>query len=76
MVKNLMKVGNSNAVLLDRSLMEAIGLEEGGQIQLTVRDGCIVLAPVSPKFASPEAFRKAAKEFIRDNDAVLRKLAK
>lgn len=75
MVKRLTKVGNSIAVVLDRSLLEMAGLEEDAQIQLTAKDGCIILAPVHPKIADPKTFRKAMKEFVQENDDVLRKLS-
>ena len=34
MIKPLRKVGNSNALILDKPIMELLGLEEDGQVQL------------------------------------------
>ena len=39
MIKQLRKVGNSNALILDKPIMELLGLEEDGQVQLTIQDG-------------------------------------
>jgi antitoxin component of MazEF toxin-antitoxin module len=75
MVKRVTKIGNSCAILLDRSIMETAGLEEGQQVQLTVKNGCIIIAPVNPKCAKDKTFRKAMKDVLRSNESVLRKLA-
>lgn len=76
MVKRLTKVGNSSAVILDKAIMDLVGLEEDGEILITVKDGTILVTPASPRVAEAEAFRDAMHKFIDANDEVLRKLAK
>lgn len=38
--------GNAQAVRLPKSLRERVGMDEGSQIEATVKDGAIVLKPV------------------------------
>ena len=45
MIKHIKKVGNSSALILDRALMELVGLSEGGEVQLTVHNGSIIIGP-------------------------------
>jgi antitoxin component of MazEF toxin-antitoxin module len=75
MIKQLRKVGNSNALILDRAVMELIGLEEKGSIQLTVRNGSLILTPTSPKEISPQQFEKALSRVVAKRRSVLRRLA-
>jgi antitoxin component of MazEF toxin-antitoxin module len=76
MVKQLKKVGNSNAITIDRAVMELVGLDEGGSVQLTVWNGSIILTPVEPKAIDPERFEAALDRVVKGRRAVLRRLAK
>ena len=49
MIKQLRKVGNSNALILDKPILELLGLEEDGQVQLTIQDGHLIVTPAFPK---------------------------
>ncbi|MCB9916456.1 MAG: hypothetical protein H6828_15115 [Planctomycetes bacterium] len=75
MIKKLKKVGNGNAIFLDRALLELVGLEEGGAVQLTVQDGAITLTPVAPRPVDPAAFEAAVERVLKDRRDVLRRLA-
>lgn len=75
MIKRLRKVGNSSAVILDRAVMELVGLEENGEVQLTVHNGSLILTPANPKQASPEEFDRALSRVIARRRSVLRRLA-
>jgi antitoxin component of MazEF toxin-antitoxin module len=46
MIKRLTKVGNSSAVVLDRTIMEMVGFDEGGQVQIEVHGDVVTLRPV------------------------------
>jgi antitoxin component of MazEF toxin-antitoxin module len=48
MIKQLRKVGNSNALILDKPILEILGLEEDGQVELTIQDGNLIVTPVLP----------------------------
>jgi antitoxin component of MazEF toxin-antitoxin module len=75
MVKQLRKVGNSSAVILDRAIMELVGVEENGEVQLTVRNGSLVLTPVNPRRVSKERFEDCLSRVIRRRRSALRRLA-
>ena len=75
MIKKLRKVGNSSAIILDRAVMEMVGLEESGQVQLTVRDGSIILTPANPHKVDPARFKEALDSVVSRRRGVLRKLA-
>ena len=75
MIKHIQKVGNSNALILDRALMELIGLAEGGEVQLTVRDGSILITPANPRPVDRERFEAALERVTNDRREVLRRLA-
>jgi antitoxin component of MazEF toxin-antitoxin module len=75
MIKQLRKVGNSSALILDRPLMELIGLEENDKVQLTVRHGALVLTPANPKRVSPQRFEEALSRVIKKRRGALRRLA-
>jgi len=75
MIKRLRKVGNSNAVLLDKPIMELLGLEEDGRVQLTVDNGSLIVTPVNPHRADPERFEACLERVVGERREVLRKLA-
>ncbi|MBN2210159.1 MAG: hypothetical protein JW709_02075 [Sedimentisphaerales bacterium] len=75
MIKQLSKVGNSSALLLDKALMELVGLEEGGPVQITVQDGVLMVQPVSPAPVDEERFQKLLDKVVRERRSALRKLA-
>jgi len=75
MIKQLRKVGNSSALILDRALMELIGLEENGKVQLTVSNGSLVLTPASPKAITPEQLQEGLSRVIAKRRSALRRLA-
>lgn len=75
MIKQLRKVGNSSALILDQAVMELIGLEENGEVQLTVNRGSLILTPARPKNVSPEQFEKALSRVITRRRSVLKRLA-
>lgn len=75
MIKKLKKVGNSNAVVLDKPLLELVGLREGDAIQIAVREGSIVLTPVSPALVPEDEFEAALEKVVRTRAKVLKKLS-
>jgi antitoxin component of MazEF toxin-antitoxin module len=75
MVKQLRKVGNSNALTLDRAIMELVGLSENGHVQITVHDGSIILTPVKPHAVDNDRFEACLEHVFRTRRKVLRRLA-
>ena len=75
MIKQLTKVGNSNALLLDKALMELMGLDENGEVQLTVDNGCLVVTPVRPRPVDKERFEACLDRVVVERREALRRLA-
>ncbi len=76
MIKKLRKVGNSNALILDKPILELLGLEEGGEVQLTIQDGNLIVTPARPQLVSPEEMSKKLEYVLNKRKDALRRLAK
>ena len=76
MIKQLRKVGNSNALILDKPILELIGLEEDGSVQLKVSDGALIVTPVDPSPVSDEKFQECLDRVVKQWGSVLERLAK
>jgi antitoxin component of MazEF toxin-antitoxin module len=76
MIKQLRKVGNSNALILDKPILELLGLEEEGQVQLTIQDGSLIVTPARPQLVRAEEMGEKIDYVIKKRADVLRRLAK
>ncbi len=47
MIKTLQKVGNSHAVVLDKAMLEAMGVDKDTKLQLTLSGNSLVITPVN-----------------------------
>jgi len=47
MIKTLQKHGNSHALVIEKPLMEAIGITPDAQLQVTVSGNSLVVTPVN-----------------------------
>ncbi len=75
MIKQLKKVGNSNAIFLDKAIMELAGLRENGEVQVSVHNGSIIITPVHPKPVDKERFEACLNQVVKERREVLRRLA-
>ena len=75
MIKQLRKVGNSNALILDKPILELLGLEEDGQVQLTIQDGNLIVTPANPKLVDAENIQQKLDYVMKKRQKVLRRLA-
>jgi len=75
MIKQLRKVGNSNALILDKPILELLGLEEGGQVQLTIQDGNLIVTPANPKLVDVKNIQQKLDYVMKKRQKVLRRLA-
>lgn len=75
MIKRVKKVGNSSAVFLEKAILELVGLEEGGEVQLTIHGGAIILTPAHPKPVDKKRFEAALDRVVSQRREVLRRLA-
>lgn len=76
MIKNLSKVGNSYAVIIDRAAMDLIGITPDSQVEVSLapNGGALMISPVS---ADDRRARVAAgsRRVVKKYDSVFRKLA-
>lgn len=75
MIKQLRKVGNSNALLLDKPILELLGIGEESHVQLTIQDGVLIIAPVNPQPVGTLDFEQVLDKVMTQRHAVLKKLA-
>ena len=75
MIKTLQKVGNSNALILDKPILELLGLEEDGQVSLTIHDGTLIITPAFPKLVDEETIQEKIEYVLKKRKKVLKKLA-
>jgi antitoxin component of MazEF toxin-antitoxin module len=75
MIKQLRKVGNSNALILDKPILELLGLEEGGQVQLTIQDGLLIVAPANPRQLTPDDLQDHLDYVVKKRQGALKRLA-
>ena len=47
-IKKLTKLGNSQALVLDKSILAQMGLSEAGEVQITLHGQQLVVTPVHP----------------------------
>jgi antitoxin component of MazEF toxin-antitoxin module len=75
MIKQLRKVGNSNALILDRAILELIGLDEKGKVELTVHNGSLIVTPAQPRPLDKDRFEASLNRVVKARRRVLRQLA-
>ena len=74
-MKTIRKVGNSNALLLDKAILELIGLREGGQVKLTVTNGSLLVTPVAAITADDEKFQQCLDRVVKTRHKLLKRLS-
>lgn len=76
MIKQLKKVGNGNALFLDKALLELVGLEEGSDVQITVHEGALIITPANPNPVDQTKFETTLEDVTTRRSGVLRRLAR
>ena len=74
MIKKLTRTGNSVAVVLDKPLLEAVGLDEDSEVEISTNGQVIVLTPKRDS-AREEKFRKAVEKINRKYAGLFRRLS-
>jgi antitoxin component of MazEF toxin-antitoxin module len=74
MIKPITRHGNGNAIPLDRTLMEQLGIQPGDMVQLVVSGGSLVVTPVGGRIED-EQFQQSKKKIFRRYAGVLKKLS-
>jgi len=75
MVKTLSRIGNSQGLIFDSSLLELTHLKVGDQVNIEVHEGgTITLSPIRRE-VTPQEFTATVEGVMRDYATTLRKLA-
>ena len=75
MIKQLRKVGNSNALILDKPILELLGLEEDSQVQLTIQNGTLIVTPAFPNLVDSGVIDEKLDLVVKKRRKVLKRLA-
>jgi antitoxin MazE len=74
MVKRLTKTGNSLALVLDKPLLEQLGIDEDTPLEISTNGDVLVVTPVRDQ-ARERKFRKAVEKINRKYEGLFRRLA-
>ena len=75
MIKKLTRTGNRVAVVLDKPLLEAVGLDEDSEVEISTNGQVIVLTPKRDS-ARERKFRKSVEKINRKYAGLFRRLSK
>jgi antitoxin MazE len=74
MKKKLTRTGNSLALVLDKPLLEQLGIDEGTELELSTNGDVLVMTPVRDR-ARNKKLKKILDELDREYGGVFRRLA-
>ena len=74
MMKSLTKTGNSLALILDRGILDATGIDADTKLEVSTDGDVIVISPVRSKKRTAE-LKRILEELDRDHAGVFRRLA-
>lgn len=74
-VKKLTRQGNSAALIVDRALLELLGIDSDTELKVTVEGRRLIVEPLSDKERA-ERFKKVMEKTGRKNADLFRRLAK
>jgi antitoxin component of MazEF toxin-antitoxin module len=74
MIKKLTRTGNSVALILDKPLLEELGLDENAEVEVSTNGQVIVVTP-KRSAARDHRFRKAADKINRKYTGLFKRLS-
>jgi len=74
MIKKLTRTGNSLALVLDKPLLEALGIDENTELDLSTNGDVLVVTPARDR-ARQKKLKKILEELDRQYGGVFRRLA-
>ncbi|MEO7862693.1 MAG: AbrB/MazE/SpoVT family DNA-binding domain-containing protein [Nitrospirales bacterium] len=74
MIKTLKKHGNSMALVIEKPMMEALGITEETPLQVTVNGNALVVTPANVG-VGPERMNTIIKEIRKQYGPMLKRLA-
>ena len=74
MVKKLTRTGNSLAIVLDKPLLEQLGIDENTELELSTNGDVLVITPVRDR-KRERKFRKAVEKINRKYAGLFQRLS-
>ena len=74
MIKKLQKHGNSQALVIEKALMEALGIDQNTPLQISISGNSLVVTPVHVG-VGPEAVAESIKKLRPRYQQMLKNLA-
>jgi len=74
MIKKLTRTGNSIAVVLDKPMLEELGLDEGAEVEVSTNGQIIVITP-KRSAARERKFRSAVQKINRKYAGLFQRLS-
>ena len=74
MVKKLTKTGNSLALVLDKPLLEQLGIDEHTELELSTNGDVLVMTPVREK-SRERRFRKSVEKINKQYAGLFKRLS-
>jgi antitoxin component of MazEF toxin-antitoxin module len=71
-IKQLSKLGNSAALIIDRPFLDQLNLAPGAQVEVSVEANALVVRP--HRYATDEEFTRAAGDVARRRRGLMKKL--
>ena len=75
MFKKLTRTGNSLALVLDKPLLEQLGIDESTELEISTNGDVLVVTPVRAR-TRERKFRRAVEKINRKYAGLFRRLAK
>jgi antitoxin component of MazEF toxin-antitoxin module len=73
-IKKLTKLGNSQALVIDKQTLAQMGLSEASEVSMTLHGRQLVITPVEPRI-SDEELRDSMERVLDKYDDLFRRLA-
>jgi antitoxin component of MazEF toxin-antitoxin module len=74
MIKKLTRTGNSVAIVLDKPILEEVGLEEDAEVEVSTNGQLIIIGPARDP-ARTRKFRKSAEKINRKYVGLFKRLS-
>jgi antitoxin component of MazEF toxin-antitoxin module len=75
MKKKLTRTGNSVALVIDKPLLEQLGLEEGSEVEVSSNGEVILITKLKDK-ARERKFKRVMDEINREYDGLFQRLSR
>ena len=74
MIKKLTRTGNSVALVLDKPLLEELGLDEGSEVEVSTNGQVLIVTP-KPDSARERKFRKSVDKINKKYAGLFKRLS-